>query len=67
MVCGIIFRFLVVQNNALYVLLLCSSEMHPNQNYIGNQYRWNNQEMKVLFYSHSSNIILVNYSLQATV
>lgn len=56
-------------NNSMYVLILCTSSMQPNQKSYWDQKRWNNQQMRISMYPEIkdiSEINLIDYAPKVT-
>lgn len=63
------FTYLDEKTNEMFVLIMCTGMMMPNQESYWDQLRWNNQEMKIELYPEikdTSEINLVNYCPKAS-
>ncbi len=64
-----IYKHLDETTNEMFVLVMCTGRMQPNQNSYWDQYRWNNQEMRIEIYpeiNDTSMINLVTYGPQTS-
>lgn len=63
-----IYKYLDETTNEMFVLVMCTGRMQPNQNSYWDQKRWNNQEMGIEIYPEikDESIKLVNYGPQSS-